>query len=207
MLFIYRLLINLGKFLIISVPLQALGAIVLLIYLPIHFKRVRADISLSWKLPACLRWFDCGDLYSEIHRNPVTYLLTVLPQGWWATYCWLAWRNPLNYFNYKYLSYYIKPRYIIDSKQTTTLYAQVSSLYGPQARVGDSQGEFPGYHYGEITLVDNTVLYEYYFVWKWSDTRCFRLRLGYKLDDVTKIKEEYVQDVINIQIFRSYGGV
>lgn len=178
--FCARFIVNLLTFFALELPLQLLGALLLLIYMPFAQSRIQ--------LPFMLRWFDCADLYSEFDRSPVTYLTTVLPNGWWTRYCWLAWRNPTNYFSYKYLSYKCT------GKETYTILGNID--------VGDSTGDMAGFKY--IILGD---IYEYSYIYKWSSTTCFRFRMGYKIGNTENKPNSYIQGVFVISPYKSYSGL
>jgi hypothetical protein len=185
--FILRLVKALVQFILIEVPLQLVGAIILLIYLP---------FTSRLQLPYLLKWFDCADFY--IDRDVTTYL-GVLAQGWWARYKWLAWRNPINYFEYIYLGIKVAPDHMY-------------TVYNPEEeQVGDSTGDRPGLRYIELQQ-DNKTYYEYYYIVKYSlfanqEQKCFRFRLGWKISDKNNSIGSYIQHVLVVSPYKSYSGV
>lgn len=167
--FFIRFFNNLLLLLLINIPLEILGWIILL---PVCF------LSKKDKLPVILRWFDNADLY--IDRDTSTYL-NVIKSGWFNRYCWLAFRNPCNYFGYKILGF-------------------KSNFSIPRSPVGDSAGYVPGLFY-----IEHSGYYEYYYIKKWSATKCFRFRMGWKLSNTDA--GDWVQRVFVIQPYKSYTGV
>jgi len=162
----------------------------------------------SWKLPACLRWFDLADLYAEFNRNPITYLSMIVPNGWFAIYWYIAFRNPINYFTYKYLSF--------------PLHAAVVTNTTGDKEVGNSTGDHPGHYYVEVrNNVDNTITYkaysriyyEYYYIKPYTmpftkTRKCIRFRMGYKIGDPQTAKDGQIQQgVFTLNPFASYSGV
>jgi hypothetical protein len=135
-----------------------------------------------FKLPYFLRWFDNADVYDAFGRNSVTYTDIVLTKSCMYRYYWLAFRNPLNYFGYKILGF-------------------KSDIDIPESHVGDSVGKTEGWSY--IELSNGT--YEYYLIHKWNSTHCLRFRMGWKLQDTKK--GDWVQWVLVLQPYRSYGGL
>ena len=188
--------------LFVSIPLQLVGAVLLLGYLPYQQNLILSNAGtgeeLSYRLPVWLRWFDCADLYLEFGRTPVTYLFKVVPQGWWVRYCWLAWRNPINYFSYSYLAHKVVIRNINKAK--------TFEIGDPE--VGDSTNDHPGTFYVQIEDFDEKVIFEYYKIIKWSATKCCRIRIGHKIGALKDLKDgQYIQDVLVFQLYRSYAGI
>jgi hypothetical protein len=191
MIFLYRLCIQICSFFFVSLPLTVLGILILLPVVCIY------DIG---KLPAVLRWFDSADPYvgrdtsviTQLNQNPETskyfFVNKILTK-----YNWLAFRNPINYFSYKYLGF---------QWDSPTLVTTSGS-----SKVGDSAGKVPGLYYIEVIQNDRTH-YEYYFIYKLSSTRCIRARMGHKIGQFESNKKgDYVQQVLVIQPFKSYSGV
>jgi hypothetical protein len=173
---------------LISIPLQLVGIVVLAVYLPIHKFLVQKGIRKTVKLPYFLRWFDNADIY--IGRNAETYL-NVFGSTTYALYTWLAFRNPLNYFGYKVLGV-----------EVNSVPKVIETNY--QYLVGDNTGKTEGFFYQELT-VRGKRYYEYYYIKKWSPTKCLRFRLGYKFG---KPYFQYtVQQVIVLQFYKSYSGL
>lgn len=208
--FFIRLISNIGKFLFISIPLQLIGSIALLVYLPIHRKnnpiRQGLPANVQMQLPKILRWFDNADIYPEIGRDYYTYT-TIYMGSFWQHYTWLAWRNPINYFNYKYLGFRIPKSYKV-----------IQRVQNPPSvnEIGDAHDCIPGYYYVEIET-DSGTYYEYYYIfaytsilgiYKLAAPKCFRFRMGWKLgQDKIFIQDEWVQDVFVISPVRSFRGL
>jgi len=189
--FIYRLVKEILSFLCIQLPLQLLGAVILL---PVcYFYKIG-------KLPRVLRWFDSADPFVG-RDTSVIDRLNDYPEtspyfrysAYWTRYNWLAWRNPLNYFGYKYLGYYFtgQEKYKITGNPD----------------VGDSRGSSPGLKIIEVKVDGIVKAYEYYYIHKWSDTTCFRFRLGVKIGDWNNPKGTFAQGVFVISPYKSYSGV
>ncbi len=183
--FFFRLIINLLKFACVSVPLQLLGIIALATYIPFT-----SPAGNDKSLPYFLRWFDCADFYAN--RDTSTYL-KVIAEGKFARWYWLAIRNPINYFNYMYLGFYM------DSKATTDF-----SMSTNTRPIGDSSDCNPGLWITEISCKDGNY-YEYYYIYKWTSNYCFRFRMGWKIGQ-KGLTPGYVQDVFVISPFKSYNG-
>lgn len=201
--FVFRFLKHLLVFVCILFPLQVLGALVLLLYLPINRISVVAKLvkklSPNIRLPYILRWFDNADIYPDIKRDSSTYV-GIWSQGWWAQYCWLAWRNPLNYFGYKILGLDINTGVTVDQK----IYTGQDSL-----NVGDATGQKSGLFYTEVG-VDDKIYYEYYYIYVYtlptkSTPLCVRFRMGHKLGEITDPK--FCQYVSVISPFHSFRGL
>ncbi len=185
--FLYRLFKNIGKFLFISLPLQLIGSVVLLMYLPIQ-RKLYPKLEM---LPIFLRWFDNADMY--IGRNTETYE-TVYEGPFLNHYTWLAWRNPINYFSYVYLSVQVLGK--IDVIYSNDL----------EGNIGDSTGDSSGFRYTEL-IVNGQTIYEYYCIHKWSSTTCLRFRIGYKIGALeSNSPNDYIQEVFVIAPYKSYKG-
>lgn len=171
LLFIYRLVKQVLKFLGL-LPLQLLGAVVLL---PVC--SIQTLSSEHPQLPWFVRWFDNADIYPENNRTPVTYLTEVLPLGRWGRYTWLAWRNPLNYFSYKYLS--CRPTWPVKLTNFTEF--------------GDTDDNKAGFFYIQVNT-GNKTYYEYYYIGTY-----LRFRMGWKLGHIDEIMPpRRIQDVFDI---------
>lgn len=192
LLFMIRFLKHLFTLVFVNIPLQLLGALILLMYLP---------FSKSEKLPVWLKWVDNADIW--VGRDPYTYLL-VCRDGWWARYCWLAWRNPLNYFGYVVQGADIKE---VLSTKSVTVYSGDVDITKPRQlpQIGDSHSKAPGFFHREVETLDGN-LYEYYYIHRWSATKCFRFRMGYKLGQDADCKGP-TQAVFVIQPWKSYTGL
>lgn len=169
--FLYRFIYHFSLFLLF-LPLQAAG--LLLVPVGILLSRGRQ------KLPYLFRWFDNADLY--IGRDSTTYL-GVIQEGFLYRWYWLAIRNPVDYFSYKYLSITVGPEVKVISIIKNTLPWKIKETWSyyseyEDRKVGDGDNE--GLFYIEY-LINNKIYYEYYFVKKLTATRCFRFRMGWKL--------------------------
>ena len=167
--FLIRLIINILLLLLVNLPLEVIGWVILL---------PTCLLSKENQLPSYLKWFDNADLY--LGRDASTYL-SVVSSGWWSRYVWLAFRNPCNYFGYKVLGF-------------------IASFSVPRSSVGDSAGDVPG-----LFHIEQSGYYEYYYIKKWSSTKCFRFRMGWKLSDTKS--GDWVERVFVIQPYKSYTGV
>lgn len=148
-------------------------------------------------MPYFLRWFDNADMY--IGRDASTYLNECL-KGRWARYKWLAWRNPCNYFGYKHLAF------VFNACGEYTVIDQ------SKFDVGNTTGAREGFRYIEYHQADpvkypkiNTY-YEYYLIKKWSHTKCFRFRMGWKIANNSNKPGDYCQWVFAIQPYIDYSG-
>ncbi len=208
----FRILRYLGFFLVVTLPLTVLGIICLAIYLPFCTKNPLNSIEA--KLPRLLRFFDCADLYAEFGRNPITYLTVVCPKGRYARFVWIALRNPLNYFSYKYLG--VTPQSSIVCLTLSQTFSK-SMPAGSKTTVGDSAQDAAGKFYVEY-LIDSKFYYEYYIVYKYPtyvDTylfrgtpTCLRFRLGHKLGAPGELQYgKTIQDVFVISPFKTYSGL
>lgn len=179
--FCIRFLKHLLIFLCVSLPLTLIGIIVLA---PV------TSLYNIGKLPLIFRWFDSADPF--VGRD-ISVIHAINQEGYWRKYCWLAFRNPINYFSYKYLSFvWNRPKllkYIGDDK------------------VGDSTGDHPGLKYIEIEQ-DNRKYYEYYYIYKFNINKCLRFRLGYKIGNpIQNENGDIQQEVLVFQPYKSYNGV
>lgn len=183
MLSIVRFLTQLLKFLFIVLPLMVSGWVVLavlLLFIP------RNEI----KLPFLFRWYDNVDSY--IGRDTSVYE-AVCAKGWWARYCWMAWRNPINYAGYKLFGFQFTP---------DGFYSKVDST---QFSVGDTSA--PGFRFIEYRQAEDVKpYYEYYLIKKWSATKCLRFRFGWKIANVSNPIGSYCQWVMVFQPWKDYSG-
>lgn len=180
--FLIRLIKHLSILLLISLPLELLGAIILLPVI-IYCQRKGQE-----KLPGVLKWFDCFDLYSN--RDTSTYL-SIVAQGAFKRYLWLAFRNPCNYFGYKVLG--------IDCEG----YLKQESLNG-DILVGDTRKD--GLMVQEV-VIDSKVYYEYYLIYKWNHTKCLRFRMGWKIGDLYSNRfGSLIEQVFVLQPYKDYSG-
>ena len=191
--FIIRLTQNLLKFFLVSLPLTLVGAILLAVYLPIHREFYRDNLVNSMRLPSLLRWFDNADIYPEFKRDFTTYA-KVFAGPLFTHYTWLAFRNPINYFSYKYMA------------MSWTGREQWIRYDIFEEDVGDAYMDRPGLRYIEIEQ-DGKVFYEYYYIKRWSATKCFRFRMGWKVQDKRNGIGSKVQDVLVLSPYKSYAGI
>lgn len=157
--FTCRLLAHMSVFISIMLPLQLAGGVILLFVCPL--------IGTN-PLPTWLKWFDNADQY--VGRDSSTYM-AVRASGWWNNYCWLAWRNPLNYFGYTMMGI-----------QGTSQDQVLTDVPPMPANIGDTSQS--GIYHAEV-LIDGIVYYEYYMIFKYTlfgTPRCIRIRIGWKLE-------------------------
>lgn len=173
-LFIYRFIICLALFLL-QLPLQLLGSILLL---PLCY-----FYNIGY-LPLISRWLDSADPF--IGRD-ISTITSVNTQGYWSKYIWLAWRNPLNYFNYKVTGFQFP---------INTNYEVIGNL-----SVGDSTNDIPGYKCIQL----DTGYYEYLYVKQITTNSCVYFRMGWKIGDLSNKPLSYCQSVFTIS-YRSYSG-
>lgn len=174
-------------FLALELPMQLIGMILLAIALP---------FCKSPQLPYILRWFDLADFY--VGRDPVTYLTQIVPKGWKERWYWIAWRNPCNYFAYKYLG--------IPANTVLTLNERSPSDPASYDLVGDATGKTGGLAYSEYKAGSRTY-YEYYYVLPYTifgARKCFRFRMGWKIGG--EPTGEPIQQVFVISPIRDYRG-
>lgn len=194
------------RLLLLCIPLQLIGAVVLLFVLPVVRYRARR-YNASVRLPGAFKWFDNYDVWSEGKRDTSTYL-QVFRQGFWYNYYWLAVRNPCNYFGYQILGFEVK-------SSLSLLNQSIEICIPPEIppkviiqdveMVGDSAGHYPGQIYSEY-LVDGKIRYEYYLIFQWSKSKCFRFRMGYKCGHLGFLPKP-IEAVFVIQPFKDYTGI
>lgn len=143
----------------------------------------------QYKLPALFRWWDCVDSY--IGRDTSVYE-SICKKGYWARYTWLAFRNPINYFGYKVLGFQF---------DGTEMYF----TYNPEEfDIGDTSK--PGERKIEL-LKNEKVYYEFYLIKKWSQTKCLRIRIGWKIKDNMNAIGSWCQWVFVFQFWKDYSGI
>lgn len=182
--FLIRLLKHIGILVLVSIPMQLLSFIVVPIVLLCIKNRLR--------FPAAVKWFDSADAW--VGRDTSTYE-AVIQQGFLARWHWLSIRNPCNYLGYVVLG-------VKEPADATFAVCQGPIL------VGDNEGKVPGLLITECFDKDKKIwAYEYYYIHKWSATKCFRFRLGYKVGifEDNKIGDS-IQQVLVLQPFKSYSG-
>ena len=183
-----RIPIHLMKWLFIKIPMQLLGMIVLaplLLFIPRDKEY----------LPKYFKWFDNADYYRKPKGSQIDGLSGDPgyrnqfkdPTGWWARYCWLALRNPINYFQYYKLGVAYELGNISDISYSGNRFTS------DWIRKGGSNNS--GLFVAEVRIRNRTY-WELYWVFNWSDDRCLRLRLGWKINQVPE-KSIYDQVVEN----------
>lgn len=174
-------------FLLLLLPLQLVGAILLLFVCPF----VPND---KLRLPSLFKWWDIVDDY--IGRD-TSVIKKIYAQGWWARYCYIAWRNPNNYFGYIYMGLHWTGD-------------EVYTLYDPsEDDVGD--GTRAGFRHIEVVrrnaLIDDKY-FEYYWIYQYPFAKhvCFRFRLGWKIKDTDNPIGSVSQWVYVISPWHNYSG-
>lgn len=178
MMLFLRILINIVKTLA-QLPLMGIGFICVSIWIGL-FNTVQ--------LPRALRWFDCADFYNG---RDTTVIRRIAAEGRWAHIYYITIRNPLNYFSYKVLGLvYNNPI--------------VKKVEG-NPNVGDTT--LPGLYFIEIEQ-DGKTYYEYYWIYKYSATTCFRFRMGWKIGSPDElVNGKPTQEVFVVSPYHSYSGV
>ena len=198
-----RLFKHILMLLLVVLPIQLLGMVILLLVLPF----VPTDREI---LPKMFRWFDNAEIPLGIgskddglagpayYRGPYLFSLRKLPYPialFIVRYTWLALRNPINYFQHKVVGVHI-----------THLFTANLSKY--DEGVGNKEGDHEGTSYLEINM-DNKTIWELYIVkkYKWLPNKCFRLRIGWALDKPSECTiGSYKRWVFTITPFMSYEG-
>lgn len=191
-LFIVRFITNLLQFILIDLPLQLIGIIILY---PICYIQRNQEIP---KLPKYLKYFDCADLY--VGRDISTYV-AVCASGPFNRYCWIAFRNPINYYEYK-------KGFVVQSSRMLVLKDWPDRISG--ITIGTHKGNKGGLFRAEAEI-DAELRYEYYLVVPYKlpflGPKCFRFRMGYKMDHPKSNKPgDAVQSVFTINPFASFEG-
>ena len=182
----WRIFTHILILLLVCIPLELIGCIVLL---PVVYYQG----GVFTQLPRIIRWFDNADQF--IGRDTSTYQ-AVAESGWWNRYLWLAFRNPSNYFGYTVLGHKVKEKLSLVSYDADT-----ASL-----PIGDRVGENPGTEY---TVVNDagTEVWQYHKIIKWSDTKCARFLIGWKIFDIEKNEVgSIIQWACTIQPYKDYTG-
>ena len=196
---LFRLIKELLKFLGIFLFLQIPGSIILGIYFLIN-----PHVTLS--LPYWLRWFDGADQY--FGRDTTVYD-KVMKGSAWDKYVWLSWRNPLNYFGYRYLGIDLPQKVIIICDKTERAPVLDSRTANETMQIGDGINKCPGTYFVEIEC-NSKIYWEYYRIIKYSllgQQKCIRLRFGWKIGQDRPIESGYCQWVFVISPYHSYDGV
>lgn len=157
-----RLFTHLFVFFVVTVPLMIAGAIILAFVVPLTWSFDK------YRLPKLFRWFDSADPY--VGRDTSTFD-RVCEKGVWAKYTWLAWRNPINYFEYRWLG-------------LQWLGSEFYLRHNPdEDNIGD--GTKSGMRYIEVSQNDKRY-FEYYLIYQYpfAPQYCLRFRLGWKIKDL-----------------------
>jgi hypothetical protein len=200
--FIARFIQKTCILLLISLPIQLVGALALLVYLPLHRKKAAKELGTMksgreiLQLPYLLKWFDNADIW--VGRDYSTYN-RIFFGDFWTHYNWLAWRNPTNYFEYAYLGVNITESIILTQFYESTNYP-----------IGDSTNHRQGWYYVEI-MHKNKIYYEYYGILVYnipgmSTPLCIRFRMGWKLDQSTVQGKGWAQQAFVINPFATFSG-
>lgn len=181
MTFLLRLLKHITVFLLVCVPLQLLGIILIL---PVVY------FSKDYQLPYLFRWFDCADFY--VNRDTSTYIALVDSGSKWNRYTWLAFRNPINYFDYQYLGYKWT------GQEVYTTYSSIEDTIG--------DGSFGGIRHIEV----DSGIYEYYYIKPYrilNLSLCIRFRIGWKIKNMDNPTGKYSQWCLTFNPFQPYTGI
>jgi hypothetical protein len=203
LIFIGRLINKTLQLLLVTLPLQLVGAVILL---PLC---IFYDVG---RLPRMFRYFDSADPYigrditviTQINDGRFWQQYSPL-QIWWGKYCWLAWRNPINYFEYTVSGVKVPQEGIVTVLDQPDI--QADKQFG---EIGTSKGNRGGLFRAEADI-GNTRIYEYYIVHPYTlpylGIKCFRFRLGFKIDHPASNKPgSHIQAVFTINPFASYEG-
>lgn len=205
--FIKRFVINFAILIGISIPLELVGGIVLAIYLPIHryFLDRKPNYTIEdLKLLYIFRWFDNADMY--VGRDTSAYE-QVAKGSLWDHYCWLAWRNPCNYFGYIYLGNKILVP-VGFKREYVKINADDVSSENSTLEIGNTTYDIPGYFYQEFKY-NNKTYYEYYYIKKYTLFKlslCIRFRMGWKIGQDTAPSYKWCQGVFVIHPWMGYWG-
>lgn len=198
---LYRVLIHTAKFLLIKIPMQLLGMVVLapvLVFVPKNAQH----------LPKAFKWLDNADYYRKVvgeqtdglSGDPGIRARWKNPDGWLARYYWLAIRNPINYFQYYKLgvSYRLQ-----DIDKITYSGNRYTSDW-----IRDRDVPNNGLFLCEVVLGGRTY-WEIYLVINHLSDRCLRLRLGWKINQAPEyeivdqlVRNEHLQFSFNIHPFK-----
>lgn len=214
--FIYRLLKNLGVLFFISIPLEVTG---LLVLFPVV---IFSDIG---SLPYIFRWFDGADHYVGRNTEVVDKINSGINTDYSFfqdpsnnlskikiiinKYMWLAWRNPCNYFGYKYLGAQINVPIVMERVFIQTVSEEYKSFLTTGYEIGNTTFDIPGNFYQEFTS-NNKTYYEYYYIKKYTifnKSVCVRFRMGWKIGQNTLAQSnKWCQGVCAVQPWMGYWG-
>ena len=174
-------------FLCLLLPLMLVGALLLLFVCPF----VPND---KLRLPALFKWWDIVDDY--IGRD-TSVIKKIYAQGWWSRYCYIALRNPVNYFDYVHMGLHWT------GNEIYTLYNK------DEDNIGD--GTRPGFRHIEVVrrngLFDRK-FFEYYWIYQYPFAKhvCFRFRMGWKIADDNNPPGSVSQWCFVISPWHNYTG-
>ena len=186
LLFIYRLILQTITFFFLLLPLMLIGAIILPFVCPFISKD-------ELQLPALFRWWDNADSY--LNRDTSAYK-TVCQAGWWSRYCYIAWRNPINYFDYLRMGLIWRGN-------------EVYTTYNPdEDNIGDGFNQIPGWRHIEVNQ-NGKKYWEYYliYVYPFNKKVCFRWRSGYKIKDKNNPTGTITQWCLVLSPWKEYDGL
>lgn len=186
---------------IVSIPILAIA---LLFYL--KDKRCKGDLH-DQRLPDFLKWLDNGDVLDRAYglNGDLGYQLKYSNlESPWTLYImrlnWLAFRNPINYFQYHKLG--IQQEDIED-----LIYISERATF-----IGEEVGDWssPGVREVDILLTTGKTAFERYWIYQYPfwPTKCFRARIGWKFSNISKIdRAKHFQWVFTVQPIKDYRGV
>ena len=151
-------------------------------------------------LPDAFAWFDNHEIrlkqgsMDDGLAGPAYYRDDMVKKyGLYLTrYIWLAFRNPVNYFQYSVLGFLV---------DRTTKFDVTK--YGPQ--VGNQEGDKAGLSVLVATDSDGESTADIYYVVKLTKARCLRIRIGHKLKDPSETKPYIAQYVCTFNLAEYLG--
>lgn len=186
----FKFLIRLIKWSLVFIGtcfLQLAGALILL---PVVYLQPIGTL----RIPSYLKWLDAADSY--LGRDTSVYQ-AVSNSGKWNRYTWLAWRNPINYFNFAILGFQIK--------NSITHQYNYQSVEG--AQIGNSTGQQPGRQHSEADI-DGDIRFQYLLIYRYSSTRCIRFIMGHKIDRTYRLRfGEWIPWRLTFNPFCTYSGI
>ena len=193
--------------LFIDLPLIIVGFGVVAVALLFRLNDTRVgtpEFLLDQRLPKWARWFDNGDPLDMVYglNGDKGYRLNKPCKTKWEIYrlryTWLALRNPTNHFAYYILGH------TCSSLNHMIVLEHISQPEGVE--IGDWSHE--GYRYSKVMDLDASGdIREYYFIHKWSPTRCLRIRIGFKLgQNPLDFPRKTIQRCFVIQPYKKYLG-
>lgn len=187
-----RFLKHLLMFIGIILPLTVIGWIILypvLLVLP----------KSSTALPRALVWFDNVDgdgLIGDLSNQQRNADKGIDPEGAYAKYKWIAFRNPIQGFKYLVLG---------APANEINLVTSVSRSYIVGQPVGDYTSGGTLFAYS-----DNRQYYEYYYIIPYKVLTlnlCVRIRFGWKLIGIADKPREYISWTFALSPWHTYRGI